>query len=149
MFLTTWMAQAIDLKIVPLEGPEQQYAVSQIGKITFADDVMYLFDQSGEPLGSTPVSQVGKIVFGPGQIEPTSLDEADLLTLQVFPNPTREILIVRGLEGSQTVRIYSIQGHLIQSLMTRNGEANLHVGGLQNGTYLLQVGAQVVKFIKD
>lgn len=150
LFLATWTTQATNLKIEPLLGAEQQYAVAQIGKITFADEVMYLFDQSGEQLGSTPLSQIGKILFDEdGQENPTSLEDAKLETIQVFPNPTQEWLVIRGLDGLQTIRIYSVQGQLMQSTVTNNGQAYIPVGSLQNGTYLVQVGAQVVKFIKE
>lgn len=149
LLLAVGASAATHLKVEPLTGVEQQFAVSQIGKITFTEGVMYLFDKSGEQLGSTPVNQVGKIFFGEGQNNPTSLDEAAVATVQVFPNPTQEMLVVRGLQGTQTVRIYNLQGQLMQSAVINDGEANLHVGGLQNGTYLLQAGAEVVKFLKE
>ena len=141
-------AEATHLKVVPLIGVEQQYALTQIGKITFAEGVMFLYDKMGVQLGSTPVNQVGKIVFGEGPQTPTSLDETGVKSVQVFPNPTQEMLIVRGLQGAQILRIYNVQGQLMQSVVTNGDDVNLRVSGLQDGTYLLQVGAEIVKFIK-
>ena len=148
LLCAVWVTAQTHLVVQPLTGGEQQYAVAQIGKIQFADDVMQLYDLTGELLGSTPVAEVGKIVFGE-QGEPTAISEANGLAVQVFPNPAQETIEVRGLKGEQTVRVYSLQGQLMQSATTVNGEAQLHVGGLQNGTYLLQAGAQVVKIIKE
>ncbi len=143
-----WVTAQTHLVVQPLTGGEQQYVVAQIGKIKFAGDVMQLYDLTGELLGSTPVAEVGKIVFGE-QGEATALGEGNGLSVQVFPNPAQETVVVRGLKGEQTIRIYNLQGQLMQSATTANGEAQLQVGSLQNGTYLLQAGAQVVKIIKE
>ena len=135
------------LTIVPLSGSEQHFAITKIGKIIFEDDKMVLYDFENKQLGATPVSEIGKIVFGNDVI--TGVNEVQVSSLLIFPNPTQESLIVRGLVGEQVVRVFSLQGQLIQSAVSTDGEAQLHVGGLQNGTYLLQAGAQVVKFIKQ
>lgn len=134
------------MSIVPLNGAEEQLAITQIGKITFSEDVMYLWAKNGDLLGSTPVSLIDKIVFT-GELF-HSIDNVNDCRIQVFPNPTSESLIVRGLEDEQVVRVYSMDGQLMQSAVTINGESKLQVNGLQSGTYLLQAGANVVKFIK-
>ena len=143
-----WVTAQTHLVVQPLTGGEQQYSLAQIGKIKFVNDVMYLYDDAGTLLGSTPVAEVGKIVFG-DQGEATAISETNDLSLKVFPNPAQETVVVRGLKGEQTIRIYNLQGQLMQSATTANGEAQLQVGSLQNGTYLLQAGAQVVKIIKE
>ena len=135
------------LSIVPLEGEEKQLAINHIGKITFFDDVVFLWDKNGDLLGTTPVAQIDKIVFTGGD-QPASLDNVATPAIQVFPNPSSDILFIRGLVGEQVVRVYSLQGQLMQSAATVSGEAQLQVNTLQSGTYLLQVGSAVVKFIK-
>ena len=135
------------MKIEFLSGSEQLQAIAQIGKITFADSMMVLHDLEGNVLGSTDVRLIGKIVFCDSS--PTTVTNATQPTIQVFPNPTQESLFVRGAVEKQTVRIYSMRGQLVQSAVITAGEAQLHVGGLPTGTYLLQIGAQVVRFIKE
>lgn len=148
LLMAVGMMAQTHLKIVPLSDAEQQMAIAQIGKIIFADDKMCLYDNSGTLLGSTSVAQIDKIVFVDNN-NATSYDEAGVINLQIYPNPTQESLSVRGLQDGQVVRIYSLQGQLLQSAAVTDGVAQLYVGGLQNGTYLLQAGAQAVKIIKN
>ena len=51
--------------------------------------------------------------------------------------------MIQGIE-SQTLRIYNLQGSLLQ---TEWGD-QISVSNLPDGTYLLQIGTQVVRFIK-
>ena len=140
-------AEVTHLKIVPLAGDESASALAQIGKIVLSSEQMCLYDQDGSELGCTLFSQIGKIVFYDNGT--TGLTDTESSAIQVFLDPTQESLFVRGVAGQQTVRVYSVSGQLLQSANATNGEANVPVSGLQNGTYLLQVGAQVVKFIKE
>lgn len=140
-------AEITHLKIVPLAGDESVSALAQIGKIVLGTEQMCLCGQDGSDLGCTPFSQIGKIVFYDNGT--TGLTNMENSAIQVILDPTQESLFVRGVAGQQAVRVYSMQGQLLQSTVATNGEANVPVTGLQNGTYLLQVGAQVVKFIKE
>lgn len=141
----TLRADATHMTIELLAG-EETFAIAQIGKITFANNLMILYGNDGKQLGSTSLERIDKIVFS-DQTE--AISNVTVPSVQVFPNPTQDILFIRGIEGQQTVRIFSMQGLLILSAQAMDGEAQLYVGGIQNGTYLLQIGAQVVKFIKD
>ena len=62
----------------------------------------------------------------------------------IYPNPAQEILLVKGVE-SQMLRVFDLQGRLLK---TENG-VQVTVSDLASGTYLLQVGTQVVRFIKQ
>ena len=136
------------LTIVPLSGADKQHAVSLIGQIRFADDVMYLFDATDSELGHTPLAEIGKIVFREMSNTPTSIDNALPGSVQVFPNPTHDYLIVKGLETDQSARVYSLEGQLISTTPVGATETKINVSDLQQGSYLLQIGAEIVKFIK-
>ena len=140
-------AEVTHLKIEFLVEAEMERALSVIGKIVFDDEEMCLFDKEGIEMGCTPFAQINKILFV--EEATTSVNEQSGSLIQVFPNPAQEMLVVRGVEGPQIVRIYSLNGQIAQSATAVDREAQLHVGTLQNGTYLLQIGAQVVKFIKE
>ena len=148
VLMMAWIAQAevTGLRVEMLSGGELTSSLAQIGKIVLGEDNVVLYDKSGAQIGSTPFSQFGKIVF---YDDAMAISNVETSSLQVFYDATQQSLIVRGLEGQQTVRVYSTNGQLLQSNNATNGEAILHVGRLQNGAYLLQAGAQVVKFIKE
>jgi hypothetical protein len=59
-------------------------------------------------------------------------------------------LFINGLNANESVRIYDFNGQLL-SISTANadGICQLSVASLPQGTYLLQVGIEVVKFIKQ
>ena len=146
--LVGWTVRAdiSHMKIELLTG-EETFQIAQIGKITFVDNLMVLYGNDGRQLGSTSIDLIDKIVFSEEQDQ--AITNVVASTIRVFPNPTQDALFIRGVEGEQTVRIFNMRGQVVQSAVTVDGEAILHVSGLPNGTYLLQVGAQVVKFIKD
>jgi len=133
------------LVIQPLTGQDAVFALSQIGRVQFANETMFLYDKSGGVLGSTPLSAIGRIVFAD---DGTSLVEANEQSVRVYPNPTHDMLIINGIESGQTIRIYSLHGMLVESVASEGAETSINVSGLQEGTYFLQLGAEVVKFIK-
>ena len=149
VFLMAIAAQAevTSLRLEMLTGGEQTSSLAQIGKIVLGEDSVFLFDKSGAQIGSTPFAQFGKIVFFDDGSE--GIDNVSASSVQVFYDAAQQSLFVRGIEGQQTVRVFSVSGQLLQSTPATNGEAILPTGGLQNGAYLLQAGAQVVKFIKE
>ena len=148
MLLMAWSVRAeMTHMTIELLSGEEVFEIAQIGKITFDDNLMILFGNDGRQLGSTSVDLIDKIVFG--EEENQAVENVSVSSIRVFPNPAQELLFIRGVEGQQTVRIFNMQGQVLQSALSVDGEASIPVGGLQNGTYLLQIGAQVVKFIKD
>ena len=142
-------AEVNHLRIETLFGMEQQCALASIGKLVLSTDELCLYDKQGDWLGCTSLAQVGTIVFTEENDVPSSLDEEATPTIQVFPNPTQDAVFIRGVGNEQTVRLFSLQGQLILSTTAKGGEAILQVGGLEDATYLLQIGAQIVKIIKN
>lgn len=65
-------------------------------------------------------------------------------TIIVYPNPTQDVLYIKGMDA-QTIRVYDLKGNM---LLTEHG-TQIHVADIANGTYLLQIGTQVVRFIKQ
>lgn len=148
LWAMTIRAEVNHLRIETLFGMEQQCALASIGKLVLGTDELCLYDQKGDWLGCTSLAQVGSIVFYEETSISTSLDEVAKPTVQVFPNPTQDALFIRGVGNEQTVRLFSLKGQLILSTNAKDGEAVLQVGTLEDATYLLQIGAQVVKVIK-
>ena len=134
--------------VVPLSNEEQATAISEIGYLQFIDDNIVLFSFSGSELGRTPLNQVRKILFA----DTTPTDSEGFhnteVGIRLYPNPTSDMLIIDGADESQTIRIYSIDGQLIHSQAVMNGRTVLNVATLSQGDYLLQIGGEVVKFIK-
>ena len=131
---------ATNLVLVQSSGAEEMQDIATIGKLVFVEDSIQLLDKLGNILATEPIANVKKIYFAP-----TNTDVNDTLvnTILVYPNPTQDVLMIQGA-ASQTLRVYNLQGSL---LLTQWGN-QISVGNLPDGTYLLQIGTQVVRFIK-
>ena len=132
---------ATNLVIEHRSGAEEMQDIATIGKLVFVGENIQLLDKDGNILATEPIANVKKICFAP----PTNTNVNDTLvnTILVYPNPTQDVLMIQGAE-SQTLRVYNLQGSL---LLTQWGN-QISVGNLPDGTYLLQIGTQVVRFIK-
>ena len=130
--------------------------IAAIGKWVFVNNRIQLLDHNGYLLGEEYMENIVKITFSETSPVPTSTDEALLAqpdtqpgtqpgTVIVYPNPTHEMLCVQGVPDDITLRVYSTTGQL---LTTAQG-TQINVGHLPCGTYLLQIGTQVLRFIKE
>ena len=80
-------------------------------------------------------------------------------TLTLYPNPTQDYLYVSGLEanpGTATLRVLNLQGRTVwtgEPIVTTGAPAQLALGGLSSGLYILEVrtGNQTerLRFVKQ
>ena len=132
--------------VQPRTGAELAEDVAVIGKWVFVGNTMLLLDHQGEMLGYESLNNIIKITFEErGPVIPTSTDGAQPNTVIVYPNPTHEILCVQGIPDDAILRIYTAAGQLVA---TAQG-TQINVSHLPCGTYLLQIGTQVMRFIKE
>lgn len=134
------------LTVEKLDGSEQKFALSLIGKITFNNGVMYLYDHNNVLLGNSNVSQIGRIVIN--QNDETAIDAVGS-GIRVFADPAQQQIVVLGLPENQMLRIFDMNGRVIRTVQSQSAQTLIDVSGLTNGTYLLQMGAQIVKFVKQ
>ena len=132
---------ATNLVIERYVGAEMVQDIALIGKWVFMDTNLQLLDKEGNVLATEPLANVRKIVFSN---EFTALDNVEKGSIVVYPNPTQDVLYIQGIEA-QILRIFNMQGNMLQ---TTEG-TQVSVSHLPTGTYLLQIGTQVVRFIKQ
>ena len=132
---------ATNLVIDRYAGAEMVQDIAVIGKWVFVDTNLQLLDKEGNVLATEPLDNVRKIVFSD---EPTALDNVEKGSIVVYPNPTQDVLYIQGIDA-QILRIFNMQGNMLQ---TTEG-TQVSVSHLPTGTYLLQIGTQVVRFIKQ
>ncbi len=66
----------------------------------------------------------------------------------IYPNPTSDELHIRGIQQSTAVTLFDLQGRTIaNTMLTEDG--TLNIAHLTAGTYVLQVGNETVKIIKQ
>jgi hypothetical protein len=122
-------------------GAEMAKDIALIGKWVFVGEDLQLLDKAGNVLATEPIANVRKIVFSDTSTAVGNVKQDDII---VYPNPTHDMLYINGIDN-QTLRVYDLQGRL---LLLHEG-TEVSVEGLSAGTYLLQIGTQVVRFIKN
>lgn len=133
---------ATQLIVTPYAGNEMQEDISLIGKWVFVGEELQLLDKSGNLLASEDVANICKITFATGIHD--AVEDVKTNQLLVYPNPTQDILLISGIE-SQQLRVYDVQGKLVH----QEQGTEVHVSHLSNGVYILQIGTQVMRFIKQ
>ena len=134
---------ATNLVIERYAGAEMVQDIAVIGKWVFVDTNLQLLDKEGNILATEPLDNVRKIVFSNESIT-TALENVENGTIIVYPNPTQDVLYIQGIDA-QILRIFNMQGNMLQA----TEGTQVSVSHLPMGTYLLQIGTQVVRFIKQ
>lgn len=73
----------------------------------------------------------------------TEVDPEVLAQIRVFPNPVQEVVQVKGLgSGSYTLRLRNAYGQLLATIEGQGDKAQLPVGHLPRGYYVLEIDTQ-------
>ncbi len=145
-------AQVPCLITVSADGAETAYALTDVQKIIFAPSVA----TANPPIvGMAVIKKTGELVSDVTRIsfdtrEPTGIaDTKAESSVFIFPNPVKTTLTIRNVDANLKVDMYSVAGSLVQSSFTQEGSTDIDVSSLQQGTYLLRVGEQTLKFVKQ
>lgn len=141
-FVCSMQMMALNLVVEHRSGADLLQDIAIIGKLVYVGDELQLLDNEGDILATEPLDKIKKITFfvhGPV----TNIENMDTNSILIYPNPTRDVLMIEGVD-SQTIRVYDLQGRLIKT----ENSTQVDVSNLAEGTYLLQIGTQVVRFIK-
>lgn len=133
MFATDILVECIDTL--------KTHDIAKIGKLVFVGNEIRLLDKSGNEL-ATELGDVRKITFA--EDVATDLDSVQPGDIVIYPNPSHDIIHVDGIKPTD-LRVFDLQGRM---LLVEHGN-QVTVSSLPIGTYLLQVGIQVVRFIKQ
>ena len=111
-------------------GPNKPVGSLMVIRVASDGKMFYVFDGSARlwTLGSG--STIG-------------LNETDANRFSVYPNPTRDVINVEGINAE--VKIYSLSGML---MMDSKSKKNINVSELPTGMYLLKAGDRFAKFNK-
>ena len=143
MLCCSMQLMATDLVLQKSDGAQQLQDIAVIGKWIFVENDLQLLAHDGTILAQESIKNIRKItLINSGDLSAT--ENIATPNIVIYPNPAQEILLVKGVE-SQMLRVFDLQGRLLK---TENG-VQVTVSDLASGTYLLQVGTQVVRFIKQ
>jgi hypothetical protein len=139
----TASAQVPSVVAITSDGNEYEYRLASVEEILFETN-----------RGSSSMTLVGKdgiqvegiqtLLFGTVADVPTSVDESGEAKVYAYPNPVVNTLHVLGVSDTEPLFVYDLSG---KCLMTETGN-KVEVSNLTNGTYILKVNNQCIKFIK-
>ena len=125
---------------VSADGDKTSYALAEIQRIevnsTDKTASMSILLKDGTIEGSYQ-----KLLFAEKE---TSIEELGEISLFVYPNPVSNILNVKGVDETASLSVYNLSGKCV--LQEKGTE--IDVTSLLQGTYILRIDNQYVKFIK-
>ena len=134
------------LIVQPLSGDEQAQALSTIGYVKVTSDSLFIYSHSDMLLGKNAIKDIRSIRYGE-PAETTSIDNVNVSTCRIYPNPTQDMLIIDGSNADKAL-IFDLNGHLLQTTSLYGEKATINVTALPKGEYLLLLNTQTFKFIK-
>ena len=152
VFAVNALFAELAMRIEYINSEEYQATISSIARweIDGANEKFRLVALDGTLLAERNLyDDIRRIVIFDDNEGNTVKTEDNLLSISVFPNPTQEMLYVDGINAGETIRIFSLDGQMLLSSTAGNDTLSLSVASLTNGVYLLQIGTEIVKFIKQ
>ena len=125
---------------VSADGDNTTYALADVNRINVIADAssasMTVVDNDGNQYAGYV-----KILFAEA---PTDIEELGFTQVYVFPNPVVNTLNIQGVDETTPLEVYNFTG---KSLLKDKG-TELDVTSLSQGTYILRINNNYVKFIK-
>lgn len=149
LFFTLHAFSQDRLYVYVLNGEDYNVALSELGVMTINEGKLCLFTYDGTMLAERNLKDVKKITFkeeqGSDIIENILNNE---ISIKAYPNPAHDALYISGLKEGENIRIFSIDGQLIETLTATGQEMQIGVSNFKDGIYLIQSGLNIIKFIK-
>ena len=128
---------------VKADGTETTYALPDVQKIVFENNTMTVNMKSGAD--ATEVTCIRFLLSEQLGIK----NQKPATPIFVFPNPVKTNLTVAGVNKNVKINLIDLSGKLLQSILAQDNSTDIDVSSLSSGLYLLQVGGQTIKFVKQ
>ena len=109
---------------------------------------MIVKDKSGSLLYKAPIGDVKKVILSDLD-ERTKVDNIADMSMVVYPNPTMNELFVQGMQVGDVLRVYTVNGVFVKEQTVEAEVTQVDIRDLAVGSYLIQSGDNIVKFIKE
>ena len=105
----------------------------------------------------SPVGQVGCFIADSIQSNalpvtgaPTAVASTSAASgIQVFPNPAKDVIHVRGLKTGDEIRVWNKAGQVVLRRVATSSEEEIDVRRWASGLYVVQVGDAVVRVVRE
>ena len=135
-----YAADVENIVALSADGDKTTYALANVNRINVIADAnsasMTVVDNDGNQFAGYV-----KILFAES---PTDVEELDITSVYIYPNPVVNTLNIQGVDENTALEVYNLIG---KSVLKDKG-TELDVTSLVQGTYILRINNQYVKFIK-
>ena len=125
---------------ISADGDKTTYALANVERINVIADAtsasMTVVDNDGNQFAGYV-----KILFAESA---TDVEELDITSVYIYPNPVVNTLSIQGVDENTSLEVYNLTGKSV----LKNKGTELDVTSLTQGTYILRINNQYVKFIK-
>ena len=84
---------------------------------------------------------------------PVSVDDLSASPIHVYPNPTSTVLTIEAAEVIHSIRVYDLNGRLMQQRSPNVKALSIDVSGWPAGLYFVELSSErevrTLKFVKD
>lgn len=131
-----------------LSAQKQKYELDKLGYLELGGNDMIVRDKSGNLLYKARIGDVKKVVISDLE-ETTKADDIADMSMVVYPNPSMDELFVEGMHVGDVLRVYTMDGVLVKVQEVEDEVTLIDVGEFAVGSYLIQSGDNIVKFVKE
>ena len=135
----------VHLVITMNDGTEETYDMLYSSYMYFEEGEKLVITESidGHTMVSYPLSSIRKITCHEVQ---GTIEDVEL-SIALYPNPAHDKVTFRNVQGTQTVKIYALDGRLMKTLQITEGQS-IDISYLPAGLYLFNVGNHTFKMMK-
>ena len=128
--------------ITKTDGSELLYDLNESDRISFPNDEILVITQNGSDI-QIPIPEIRKVTFD--EILATTDNGAE--NIGISPNPVSNAFTISGINDSQQLSIYSIDGRLVKHETVDSGQS-IDICELPQGLYYVNINKQNLKLIK-
>ena len=141
LFVSSFLyAECENMVAISADGDKTTYALANVERINVIADAtsasMTVVDNDGNQFAGYV-----KILFAESA---TDVEELDITSVYIYPNPVVNTLSIQGVDENTSLEVYNLTGKSV----LKNKGTELDVTSLTQGTYILRINNQYVKFIK-
>ena len=137
-------AQSSHLVVFMNNGTEHSYLMDETDRIYFENNEKLIIEQiASKATTEYQLADIRKLIC----YETEGADENTETSTSLYPNPVHDVMVLRNLEGKQSVSIYTLDGRLAKAFEA-TGDQVVDVSDLAIGMYLVKTPKQTLKMIK-
>ena len=137
-------AQSTMMTIHLNDGSERNYFMSENDRVYFEDNETLVVEITINTKSDRyNLADIRKITCA----ETEGVSENSSASVYLTPNPVHDVFLLRNLDGKETIQIYALDGRLMKSTETSEGQS-IDISDLPIGLYLVKTEQQTLKMIK-